>query len=207
MIASLTLGLSLGAAAGIAPGPLLALVVTVTLRSGWRAGALAACAPVVTDVVVVLGVLLLLDHLPGWALPLLGVVGGVLVIVLGALTARDARGALLVTAAANEPAGRSLGRAALVNISSPHPWIAWATVLGPLAIAASRSSTASAVALVAGFYLALIAVKVVVAVGVAGGRRHFNDRGYRIALGTAGALLALAGLVLLVEYWPQLLAA
>ena len=44
MIAALLLGISYGFAAGISPGPLLALVITQTLKRGWRAGNLIALA-------------------------------------------------------------------------------------------------------------------------------------------------------------------
>jgi threonine/homoserine/homoserine lactone efflux protein len=43
---------------------LLVLVVTESLRSGWRGGMLTAAAPLLSDVVVVAGVLLLLQQLP-----------------------------------------------------------------------------------------------------------------------------------------------
>jgi threonine/homoserine/homoserine lactone efflux protein len=102
---ALFLGLTIGLAAGVSPGPLLVLVITSTLRSGWRAGALAACAPLLSDAIVVGGVLLVLDRLPERSLSVLGVVGG------------------------PSPA---LRQAALVNVFSPHPWLTWATALGPL---------------------------------------------------------------------------
>lgn len=61
---ALVLGLAIGLAAGLSPGPLLVLVVTESLRSGWRGGMLTAAAPLLSDVVVVAGVLLLLQQLP-----------------------------------------------------------------------------------------------------------------------------------------------
>jgi len=202
----LLLGLSIGLAAGISPGPLLVLVVTSTLRSGWGAGAAAACAPLLSDAIVVGGVLVVLDRLPRQALSLLGLVGGSFVIYLGISTVREARGATLNPAAAGgEDAGRIVRKAALVNLLSPHPWLAWATALGPLTIATWRAGEAGAVALVASFYVGLIGAKVAVAALVAGGRRRLNDRGYRGFLAGAGALLALAGIGLIAEFAPAAL--
>jgi threonine/homoserine/homoserine lactone efflux protein len=60
----LLLGLSIGFAAGISPGPLLLLVVTATLMSGWRAGVLTAMSPLITDVIVVALILLVLGQVP-----------------------------------------------------------------------------------------------------------------------------------------------
>ena len=97
----LLLGLSIGFAAGISPGPLLLLVVTATLRSGWRAGVLTAMSPLVTDLVVVTVVLLVLDQLPTQALSVLGVIGGLVVITMGVLTIMEARDAAFPPQTAN----------------------------------------------------------------------------------------------------------
>ena len=49
-----TIGLLLGAPSGIAPGPMLILIISETLRHGIRAGAKVACIPLLTDTPVVL---------------------------------------------------------------------------------------------------------------------------------------------------------
>ncbi|MEU4766778.1 LysE family transporter [Actinosynnema sp. NPDC023794] len=292
---ALGLGLALGLAASISPGPLLVLVVTSALRSGWRAGALTACAPLLSDAAVVAVTLLLLDRLPGRALGVLGVVGAVFVVWTGAQTIRDARSASLTdqhpppdrssppdrpspTAQPSPPenhasqgspprgtlnsilppgtdnsgsteattadatthrsrAGQpnpdqpnpdqpnpdqpnpdqpkpdqpkpdqpkpadaaALRRAVLVNLLSPHPWIAWATALGPLTITTWRTSAVAGAALLTGFYLTLVGGKVVIALLVARGRRRLGDTAYRRTLTAAGALLVLAGVVMGVEF-------
>ncbi|MEI6621268.1 MAG: LysE family transporter [Actinomycetes bacterium] len=199
---SLLFGLSLGLAAGVSPGPLLVLVATTTLRSGWRAGVAVACAPLLTDVFIVAAVLLVLDYLPTEALSLLGVGGGLFVIYLGVQTVSEARTATLAAASGGgEPtAAKSFGQAVFVNLVSPHPWIAWATALGPLTVATFNRSAGAAVALVVGFYAALVGVKVLVAVGVGSARHRLTDGGYRIALVGAGVLLLLVGVVLIIEF-------
>lgn len=198
---ALGLGLALGLAASISPGPLLVLVVTSALRSGRRAGVLTACAPLVSDAVVAAVTLLLLDRLPARALGVLGVVGAVLVVWSGVQTVREARSASLVGGA---PAGAAsaapLRRAVLVNLLSPHPWIAWATALGPLIITTWRASAGAGAALLIGFYLTLVGGKVVIALLVARGRRHLGDTGYRRALTAAGVLLVLAGAAMGVQF-------
>jgi threonine/homoserine/homoserine lactone efflux protein len=224
---ALGLGLALGLAASISPGPLLVLVVTSALRSGWKAGALTACAPLLSDAAVVAVTLLLLDRLPGRALGVLGVVGAVFVVWTGVQTVRDARSASLTAqpspteiraSQGSPPRGTlnsilspgsdnsgsadaaALRRAVLVNLLSPHPWIAWATALGPLTITTWRTSAVAGAALLTGFYLTLVGGKVVIALLVARGRRRLGDTGYRRALTAAGALLVLAGLAMGVEF-------
>lgn len=201
------IGLALGIGAGVSPGPLFVLVVTSALRSGWRAGALAALAPVVSDLVVVAGVLLVLDLLPDRALPVLAVAGGLFLLWTAFVTVRDARTATLeVSAEERRRAGRqALWQAGLLNLLSPHPWLFWATVLGPLAVSTWRTSTIGAVLLVAAFYIGIVGAKVLLAVVVAGGRRWLTDRSYRRLLVIAGLLLAAVGVLVLVEFLPQAL--
>ena len=47
-------GLLLGAPSGFAPGPMLLLIISETLRHGKRAGAKVACIPLLTDAPIVL---------------------------------------------------------------------------------------------------------------------------------------------------------
>lgn len=206
---ALMLGLSVGLAAGVSPGPLLVLVITSTLRSGWRAGTAAACGPLVTDALIIAVVLVILDRLSDTALSVLGVVGALVVVWMGVSTIRDAQTATLERGEAgrSRAVAGALYRAAAVNVLSPHPWVAWATVLGPMTISAWRSGPGGAVALVVGFYLTLVGAKVAIAGLVAGGRRYLSDTGYRRTLVGAGALLIVAAVALAVEFVPRLFGA
>lgn len=198
---ALVLGLAIGLAAGLSPGPLLVLVVTESLRSGWRAGVLTAAAPLLSDLVVVAGVLLLLQQLPSRTLPLLGVVGGVYIVWTAVATWREAS-VELSAEEASMPLLAALRRAFIVNILSPHPWVTWATVLGPLTIRTWQESQLRGVALVAGFYCTLVGAKAVLAVIAARGRGLLAGRWYQWALRAAAVLLAGAGIALVVEFAP-----
>lgn len=199
---ALLLGLGIGLAAGVSPGPLLMLVITSSLRGGLRHGAAVAAAPALSDLVVVGVVLAALGQVPDRALAVLGVVGGLVVAAVGVQTIREGRTATLTidpTAPRTSPAA-SLGRGALVNLLSPHPWISWITVLGPLTLAHWRAEPASAVLLVAGFYLTLVGSKVAVAALVSGGRRRLTDAGYRATVTVAGLALVGFGILMIVEF-------
>lgn len=201
---ALILGLTLGLAAGISPGPLLVLVVTAAIRGGWPAGVLAACAPLVSDALVVVGTLLVLDQLPDRALGYVALAGAAFIVWTGVTTMREARTASLTPSAGERrnAARQALGQAALMNLLSPHPWIFWATVLGPLTLTTWQDSSLGAVSLVIGFYVAIVGAKALIAVVVAGQRHRLGDRGYRRALVVAGVLLVLAAAVLAVEFAP-----
>jgi threonine/homoserine/homoserine lactone efflux protein len=76
---ALLLGLSLGIGAGVAPGPLLAVVIRSTLEGGFAAGAKVACGPLVTDLPIIVLAAVLAASLPEEALAGLGLVGGLFV--------------------------------------------------------------------------------------------------------------------------------
>ena len=203
----LLLGLSLGAGAGISPGQLLVLVVTAALRGGRRAGVLAALAPLVSDAVVIVGVLVLLQQLPDQALAVLAVAGGVFLLWTAWVTIRDAKDAQLQSDPRDERrlGWQALRQAAVLNVLSPHPWLFWATVLGPLTLQAWRDSPTGAIWLVLGFYVAIVGAKAVIAVLVAGGRSRLSDRVYRRVLVAAGCVLALVGALVIAEFLPAVL--
>src|SRR3990172_11541892 len=90
MTEALALGVAYGLSAGIAPGPLLALVITTSRRDGWRAGALVAVAPLLTDIPIIVVSLSLLGQLSDSSIGVIGVLGSLLVIRIGVDTVRDA---------------------------------------------------------------------------------------------------------------------
>jgi threonine/homoserine/homoserine lactone efflux protein len=199
---ALLVGLGIGLAAGISPGPLLMLVITSTLRGGLRHGVAVAVAPLLTDAVVVGVTLATLGRIPQQWLSVLGVVGGAVVMVIGVRTVLEGRVATLGTepAALGGQLTTALTRGGVVNFLSPHPWITWITALGPLTVATWRDSQPAGVSLVAGFYLTLVGSKIAVAGLVAGGRRRLTDAGYRRAVVGAGAALVALGALLVIEF-------
>ena len=183
----LLLGAGIGLAAGLSPGPLLALVVTNTLRRGFAAGALVALAPLVTDVPIIVATLLVVDAVPTALLRGLALGGAAYLIWLAIDTLR------------REPviAAGDLRQGVTTNLLSPHPWLFWLGAGAPILATAWDRAPGRGVAFVAGFYGLLIGTKLVVAALVAVARRQLVERYYRVALvASAGLLLAAAGLLL-----------
>lgn len=203
-VESLALGLAMGFAAGISPGPLLVLVIVQTLRSGLRAGVITALTPLASDAVVVAVTLLVLSRLPGWVLPAIGIVGGGYVVWIAWETWRAASQPLGTDDVEPLSSAAAFRRALVVNLSSPHPWLTWGTVLGPLVLALAKDGAGPAAVFVGGFYVTLVGAKIVLAVLVARGRRIVAGRGYRWVMRGAALLLALLGALLIWECAAQL---
>ncbi len=196
-MSDLVLGLSLGAAAGIVPGPLFTLVVTTGLQRGFGAAARTAFAPLVSDVVVVAAALATVASLPDAAVTWLGRVGGLYLIWLGVQTVREAGAAETGTDAGPL---RDLRRGVVVNLLSPHPWLFWFAVGAPATVSAWSRSPARAVAFVGAFYLLLVGSKVVAAFLAASGRRLLTDASQARLARVGGAVITVMGVLLAVDY-------
>lgn len=193
-MSELLLGISLGFAAGISPGPLSALVVTTALQRGVWAGVRVAIAPLLTDLPVVALSVLAVGAFPAGALSYLAVAGGGFVIFLGLDTYRKADRASFEHQQADR---RDLRRGFITNILSPHPWLFWLGVGGPLLVSAWDKGVVLATAFLVGFYGLLVGSKLFLAWGVAYGRGVLNLTWYRRVLAGSGVLLIVLGGVLI----------
>ena len=87
-----TAGLLLGAPSGLAPGPMLLLIISETLRHGIRAGVKVACIPLLTDSPIVLASTLIFNQITNINILLgaISVVGSIFLLSLGIKSIRTA---------------------------------------------------------------------------------------------------------------------
>lgn len=194
MAAYLVSGIVFGLSAGLAPGPLLTLVLTETLKHGWRAGIRVAFAPLVTDLPIVVLSLLVIAHVARSHL-VMGVIslfGAGFVAYLGYETFFSP-GIEQGNASSNV---RSLRKGIIVNLLNPHPYLFWITVGSPIIIRAYREGMPQAVSFVAGFYFLLVGSKVALSLLTAGARHLLLGRAYRLCMRGLGVLLWLFAVLL-----------
>jgi threonine/homoserine/homoserine lactone efflux protein len=178
--------LVLGLGAGLAPGPLLALVMSESLRGGARAGMRVAVAPLITDTPIVAASWALagsLDTRSPWIATLS--LGGALVV---AFLAIEQWRATLPEPGVTKGT-ESLLRGAAVNLLSPYPWLFWITLGGPLLAGAASESLWWAIAFLAVFYLLLVGVKLVLAHLTGRWGRGLTETGYRRVCRALGLVL------------------
>ena len=195
-------GLIYGGTAGVSPGPLLALLIRDTLKIDFRSGARVAVAPLFTDLPIVAGTILLVSRvseislLPG----ILSLSGAIFLLYLGYETLQggkenpsedsdsDAR-----TAAKR----KTMRRAIVVNLLSPHPYVFWFLVGAPATIRAYALGLDRAIAFVSGFYVALVGSKLAIGYLVSRSKQFIMGRTYRIILRLLGlALFVFAGILI-----------
>ena len=193
----LILGLLLGGSAGFAPGPLLTLVISETLRHGARSGIRVAVAPLVTDLPIILVTLLLLSRLSGLdgVLGVIAIAGGLFVLSMGVESLRVEG----VEMGQEAVAPRSFLKGVMANALSPHPYLFWLTVGAPITAKALESGVTPAALFVASFYGALVGSKVLLAVVAGRSRAFLSGRLYRAVLRLLGLLLILLAIALVYD--------
>jgi threonine/homoserine/homoserine lactone efflux protein len=202
MLLALSSGILLGLSCGLAPGPLLALVLAQTLRHGPREGCKVAWAPLLTDVPIILVALVAASELSrrNWALGFLSVCGGLFVLYLAYDTFRPQP----LNLAAAEIHPRSWLKGAVVNILNPQPWLFWMTVGAATLSNAWAAGIPAVVAFVSGFYFCLVGSKV--ALALVSGRfcQFLSGRLYRTIMVVFAILLVGFAFLLLREGIIQL---
>ncbi len=203
MTTFLIAGIVLGLSAGLAPGPLLALVLRQSLQYGRREGLLVAATPLITDLPIVAGSIFIahraldLESVFGWV----SLVGAAYVLHLAVETAK----ARFPTTDAAEQAPRSLLTGVLANALSPHPYLFWLTVGAPMVVAGARDhGLIGAAAFITVFYLLLVGSKMVLAILLGGSRQRLSPRVYRVIMVTLGVTLAVFAVLLAADGWHRL---
>lgn len=189
MLTFLTAGTVLGFSAGLAPGPLLALVISETLQHDRKAGVKVALAPVITDLPIIIFSLLVLAKLSRFQniLGIISVIGAFFILYLG-ITNMKIKG---VQIDADSTPQKSLQKGIFVNTLSPHPYLFWLTVGGPTTIKAWDLSLLAASGFVVCFYVMLVGSKILLAMLVSRSRSFLQQNTYILTMRLLGLILIL----------------
>ena len=202
MLGYLLTGITLGAAAGLSPGPLLALLVSQTLRYGLREGIKVSLAPVLTDLPIVTASLLLLSQLSdtGPVLAVISITGGLYVGWLGVESIR----VRAVETSESGASPHSIRKAMTINFLNPHVYVFWMTVGSPVVLEASKTTVTWAAAFVTGFYVLLCGSKMLLAVLVHRSRAVLSGAAYLWTIRVLGIALIVFAFWLLMGAYSQL---
>ena len=189
----MTTGILLGLSAGISPGPLLTLVISETLQHDARAGVRVALAPLITDLPIVVLTLLILAKLSDFhsILGVISLAGGVVVLSMGYGNMRT-KGPELKHV---ETKRRPLTKGLMINTLSPHPYLFWLSIGGPIVTKAMSKSVVAPLVFVGSFYVLLVGCKILLAILVGRSKAFLSGKAYIYTmrfLGLALCVLALA---------------
>ncbi len=195
MIEYLTKGTLLGLAAGLAPGPLLVLVVSETLRHSVKEGIKVSVAPLLTDVPILLISLFILVKLStvNALVGCIALAGGLFILHMG-LGGLKFKGVETPVAESG-----SLKKGIMTNALNPHPYVFYMTVGGPILLRALNQSPVSAIAFFSSFLFFLVGSKVVLALVTGRSRSFLKGPVYLWIMRGLGACLVIFSLTLLRE--------
>lgn len=180
-------GVVFGLSAGIAPGPLLTLVVSETLRYDLKAGIKIAIAPILSDVPIVAASLFVLQQLPDVNM-MYGILSLLGAVFIGYLAIENFRTANVTLTLVQEPP-QSIRKGIVTNVLNPHPYMFWLTIGAPTVLSAHQESWMLSTLFITAFYGCLVGSKIVLAVLVARSHTFFQGRPYKITMQLLGIAL------------------
>lgn len=154
-----------------------------------------AIVPIITDLPIIVVSYFLLTRLTGLEVVLgaICLVGGLYVLYL----AYEALFASPVTLTLPKEQAQSVKKGVIVNALSPHPYMFWITVGGPLVVKALANGIMAPLAFLGSFYIFLVGSKIVLAAAVAKSRKFLTSKGYLYSMHILGGGLAFFAFLLL----------
>lgn len=191
------MGAVFGLTAGISPGPLLALVISETLRHNKTEGIKIAVAPLITDIPIVLLTIFILSKMlhSEIILGLISILGGIFIAYLGIDSIRS-KG---IEIDVQDLKLKSIRKGIIVNILSPHPYIFWLMVGAPITLKAYQVSPLAAFAFISAFYVLLIGSKISIALVVDRSRAFLKNKVFIWTLRILGLVLLVFAIILIKE--------
>jgi threonine/homoserine/homoserine lactone efflux protein len=197
MTTSWMIGTLLGLSAGLAPGPLLTLVVSETLRHDIKAGIKVAFSPLITDLPIILLTVVILGQLSGFhsVLGVISIIGGLVLLYMGYKSFR-VQGMETKQELENP---KSLTKGIVVNLLNPHPYLFWFSIGAPTITKSMEQELWAPGAFILSFYLCLIGSKVLLALLVGKSKTLLTGKWYLYTLRFLAVLLCIFAGVLIRE--------
>ncbi len=176
LIEFLAMGSFLGLAAGVSPGPLLAVTISETLRHGKWEGIKVAVSPLITDLPIILAVLFVLSHLTGsnFVIGIIAFFGASYLLYSGMESLRIKKDNFELNVEKKD----ALKKGVIVNFGNPHPYVFWLSIGGPIIYKSFSTHVWATILFIAGFYTLLVGSKVIVALIVEKSKSFINSKYY-----------------------------
>lgn len=195
MLYYLSSALILGLAAGFGPGPLTALIISESLKFDFRAGLKVALAPLLTDLPIILISFYFLNEFKdsNLFLGIISLVGGIFVLYIGYSTFKTKS----ISLSDKPEIPRSMLKGVLVNVLSPHPYLFWFSIGGPIFIKGMQENILGGILFISLFYFLLIGAKITIALIAVKSKRYLHGKAYFITMKVLAILLFVFGLYLI----------
>lgn len=180
-------GIVLGLAAGLSPGPLIALIVSETLKYGRKEGINVAVSPLMSDSLIIIFTVVVLSTIVTNSVILgaISLLGACFLIYLGMANLR---------ARVKEPEGSPLRRNAflkgvITNLLNPSTYVFWLTIGSPMILESAQIHVSVSALFILGFYAALLGSQTTVAVAVGRSKTLVKSKYYIYVIRVLGIIL------------------
>jgi threonine/homoserine/homoserine lactone efflux protein len=192
IIEFLAMGSFLGLAAGMSPGPLLAVTISETLQHGKWEGIKVAISPLITDLPIILAVLFVLSHLTNsdFFIGIIAFFGASYLIYSGVESLKIKKDSVELNVEKKD----ALKKGVIVNFGNPHPYVFWLSIGGPIIFKSFNIHIWATILFIAGFYIFLVGSKVVVALIVERSKYFINSKYYFTIIRVLGIAQIVFGL-------------
>lgn len=186
------IGLSLGVTAGISPGPLMALMISETIKGGKMRGIRVAVAPLITDVPLILIITFVLRYIKNIhsLLGIISLVGSFLLLYFGY---RDLQ-AGKIGLQTGHVRSNSFRKGILTNLLNPHPYVFWLFIGIPFMM---KGSNTERFLFVLFFLSGIVGSKIGITFIVEKGKSFIETKHYHRIIQSLGMVLVFLGLILL----------
>lgn len=199
IFAQFWIGFMIGLSGTLLPGPLLAFVVSDSVKRGWKSGPKAALGHGIVEVALIFllafGVIVLWPESRG----IIGIVGGFALLIFGVLMARSALGGKLKVEEERQPKYGSVIGGIAFTVFNP-TWIPWWVGVGlpALMVALNTAAIPGAIAWGAGHLFSDFGWYAIVSTSVWRGKFYLGTRLHKaMILVCAVFLIAFGSLILL----------
>jgi threonine/homoserine/homoserine lactone efflux protein len=194
------LGFVIGLTGALAPGPTLVATINASINGDWMTGLKVSLGHAIVELFIVILILLGLATI---ALPYTSViaeVGGIALIVFGALTIKGSGKATMSTSP-NQPVSNPYVAGLVTSAANPYFWIWWLSIGSAMVIAGLEGGLVLAGAFMIGHWTADTVWYTLVSSGVSKGRTFLSDTAYRNIMIFCGIFLILFGIYYLSRQW------
>ena len=192
-----TTGLLLGAPSGLAPGPMLLLIISETLRHGKRAGVKVACIPLFTDAPIVLASGLLFTQITNMntLLGVISIIGSIFLLHIGIKSLLAANSEYLDYT----PRPLLLREIMIANLTNPNPYLFWFTVGAPIMVRSFQHNLSKGLSFLVSFYLGMVGIKLILAIAAGESRDFLQGFLYRSTMQLLSLMLICFAIYLMLD--------
>jgi len=194
------LGFLIGLTGALAPGPTLVATINASINGDWMTGLKVTLGHAIVELFLVILILLGLATV---ALPYTSVIagiGGIALVVFGALTIAGSRKATMSTSPI-QPVANPYLAGLVTSAANPYFWIWWLSIGSAMVIAGLEGGLILAGAFMIGHWTADTVWYTLVSTGVSRGRTLLSDTAYQKIMIFCGIFLILFGIYYMSRQW------